>query len=364
MNVMVVAALGAIAGTASAQSSVTLYGTLDVTGKYVKNDDSKRRLSLSQDGINSSQLGFRGVEDLGGGLKAGFNLLSTVNPDQGTANAKFWNRRSTVSLFSSWGELRLGRDYIPTFWTNPIFDAHGANGVGNSFNVWQLQTTFPGSPAFGNFVRADNAIGYFLPSNLGGIYGQAMVAAGEGGTNLGRYLGARFGYAQGPVDVAVAAGQQRFGIAVNPAVTGITAGSHQNTYDLGASYDFRFIKLFGYVEHERRNQVKETRGSFSFAIPIGLSEIHAGYARSKVSNDIANNTNTDYQVSATYQYNLSKRTAMFASAARLSNGDHPFNGVTQSVAGWNAVFAGPTQTAAPVAGGKSVGFELGVRHFF
>jgi predicted porin len=80
-SLLALAVLGAFAGVASAQSSVTLYGTIDLNGRYVKSDGQDRRLTLSQDGINSSQLGFRGVEDLGGGLKAGFNLLAGVNAD-------------------------------------------------------------------------------------------------------------------------------------------------------------------------------------------------------------------------------------------------------------------------------------------
>ena len=124
-SLLALAVLGAFAGVASAQSSVTLYGTIDLSAKYVKNTGSDRRVSLSQDGINSSQLGFKGVEDLGGGLKAGFVLLSGINADTGTANAKFWNRRATVSLMGNFGEVRLGRDYTPTFWNNTIFDAFG-----------------------------------------------------------------------------------------------------------------------------------------------------------------------------------------------------------------------------------------------
>ncbi|MEO6364126.1 MAG: porin, partial [Caldimonas sp.] len=75
-SLLALAVLGTFAGVASAQSSVTLYGTVDMAGTFVKNDGSSRRLSLATNGINSSQLGFRGVEDLGGGLKAGFNLLA------------------------------------------------------------------------------------------------------------------------------------------------------------------------------------------------------------------------------------------------------------------------------------------------
>src|SRR5678816_4113552 len=150
--------LGAYAGVASAQSSVTLYGTVDLNGRYVKQDvtgGSAPRWSLGRDGINSSQLGFRGIEDLGGGLKAGFLLLSSVGADSGDIGAgqsaagsgKFWARRATVSLYSNAGELRLGRDYTPTFWNNTIFDAFGTNGLGDSTGVLQLATT--------TFVRAD-----------------------------------------------------------------------------------------------------------------------------------------------------------------------------------------------------------------
>ena len=176
-SLLALAVLGGFAGVASAQSSVTLYGTVDLNARYIKNDGSSKRVSLSQDGINSSQLGFRGVEDLGGGLKASFILLAGVNADTGSANNQFWNRRATVSLSGGFGEVRLGRDYTPTFWNTTIFDAFGTNGLGDSSGVKQL--------AAPDYVRANNAIGYFLPSNIGGVYGQVMAAAGEG-NNAGR----------------------------------------------------------------------------------------------------------------------------------------------------------------------------------
>lgn len=360
----VFALLACAAGAASAQSSVTIYGTVDLNARYVKNDGSARRLSLSQDGLNQSQLGFRGIEDLGGGLKAGFLLLATVNPDTGTTNAKFFNRRSTVSLFSNAGEIRLGRDWVPTFWNNALFDAFGASGIGNSFNVWQMQSTYAASPAFGNFARADNSIGYFLPSNLGGVYGQAMVAASEGASNQGRVISGRLGYAAGPFDVAAAALQQRFDLAASPAVTGITAGSHQNTFNLGGSYDLQMFKLLGYVVRDTRDNLRETRGTVSGIVRLGQGEIHLAYERSKLTNDLAHNTNTVSQLAAGYVYNLSKRTALYGTAARLSNGDHPLAGSVPSVAGWNAAFAGSAQTAPPTVGGRSTGLEAGIRHFF
>ena len=83
-SLLALAVLGAYAGVASAQSSVQLFGTLDVNGRYIKNDGRDRQLSMGTDGVNSSEIRFQGIEDLGGGLKAGFNLRSGINPDTGT----------------------------------------------------------------------------------------------------------------------------------------------------------------------------------------------------------------------------------------------------------------------------------------
>ena len=349
-SLLALAVLGAFAGVASAQSSVTLYGTVDLSAKYVKNDGSSRRYSLSQDGINSSQLGFKGIEDLGGGLKAGFVLLAGVNADSGTANGQFWNRRATVSLMGNFGEVRLGRDYTPSFWNDTIFDAFGTNGLGDSSHVGQKLT--------GTFVRANNSIGYFLPSGIGGVYGQFMAAAGENasgpslygtvtGANPGRYVGGRIGFAAGPFDIAGAYAQQKF----------VSGAVDQKTYNIGASYDLSVVKLMGYYDRDTQGNDKENRFSFSVVAPFGQSEVHAGYDYSKRDNNGVN-TKID-QIKATYQYNLSKRTAVYVTAARLNNK----NGTANSVSG------GSSQAAAPVAGtpggsAKSTGAEFGLRHFF
>ena len=272
-SLLALAVLGAYAGLATAQSSVTLFGIVDLNAKYVKNDGQSKRLSLSQDGINSSRLGFRGIEDLGGGLRAGFWLEAGVSPDVGGAGsgAKFFNRRSTVSLISNAGELRLGRDYTPTFWNQTIFDAFGTNGLGSSLNVVQRGT------AMSSHVRQDNSIGYFLPSNIGGFYGQVMAAASEGGTSLdlpGRHISGRVGFAAGPFDVAAAFGHQRYQ----------TNGDRQKTWNVGGSYDFGFLKLLGYYHRDKYDigDIRETRMSISTLFRMGQGEVHLGYDRDKL----------------------------------------------------------------------------------
>lgn len=352
-SLLALAVLGAFAGVASAQSSVSLYGTVDLNAKYVKNDNAAKRYSMGQDGINSSQLGFKGTEDLGGGLKAGFVLLSGINADSGTANQQFWNRRATVSLMGNFGEVRLGRDYTPTFWNNTIFDAFGTNGLGDSSHVGQLLTA--------TFVRANNSIGYFLPSGIGGVYGQAMVAASEGasgpslygttvGANPGRYVGGRVGFAAGPFDVAAAFAEQRLDA---------TAGApQQKTYNIGGSYDLSVVKLMGYFDRDTLSYTgvdkKENRFSISAVVPLGQSEIHVGYEASKL--DSSGVTTKIDQFALGYVYNLSKRTAVYSTVSRLSNK----NGTRATVGGGNAIGSDGSVVGNP----KSTGAEFGLRHFF
>ena len=340
-SLLALAVLGAFAGTASAQSFVKLDGTVDLSAKYVKNDGSSRRVSLSQDGVNSSQLRFSGREDLGGGLFAGFNLNAGVNADTGTTNSKFFNRRATVSLGGNFGEIRLGRDYTPTFWNNTIFDAFGTVGLGDSTHVLQMAT--------GTFVRADNSIAYFLPSNIGGVYGQLTAAASEGASsNPGRYIGGRIGFAAGPFDIAGAYATQRLDT--------IAGAPSQKTANIGGSYDLGVAKILGYFNRDTLSygavDRKENRFSLSTVIPMGQGEIHAGYDYSKLNS--SGNTFKIDQMKVGYVYNLSKRTALYTTVSRLNNKNNSQNSVS----------GGTTINALPTPAGKSQGAEVGLRHFF
>ncbi len=202
-SLIALAVLASLAGMASAQSSVTLFGIVDATVAYGKGTVSKKT-QLTNSGYNSSRLGFRGTEDLGGGMSASFWLEAGLNNDNGTGAATntnnqasggalagmngsqglTFNRRSTVSLAGGWGELRLGRDYTPQFWNLTVFDPFGTNGVGTT-QVLNSNSAITGPIN----VRSSNSIGYFLPGNLGGFYGQVQYYMGE--NNI------RPGYGQG-----------------------------------------------------------------------------------------------------------------------------------------------------------------------
>src|SRR5262245_14058732 len=128
----VVVVLSALAAVVHAQSSVTVFGIVDLGIRQVKNGDQSVS-SVSNGGLNTSRIGFRGVEDLGDGLSASFWLESGIRADTG-ANVdatRLFDRRSTVSLAGSFGELRVGRDKVPTYTLVEEFSAFGVSGVGS-----------------------------------------------------------------------------------------------------------------------------------------------------------------------------------------------------------------------------------------
>jgi predicted porin len=335
------AALTALSAVASAQSSVTLFGVLDVNARYVKNGDLKIK-SLSSNGANTSRLGVRGIEDLGDGLKAGFWLEGGLNPDTGTSSdaARFWNRRSTVSLMGNFGELRLGRDYSPTYTGFADYDVFGDNGIAASGKFDSSLGTVRDTA-----TRADNQIAYFTPSTLGGFYGRASVAAGEG-TAGKKYYGGRVGYAGGPVDVSVSYGQTY--------VAPVNGEDKFKTFDVGASYDLGVVKLSGYYTQSKFLQTKVANYNLGASVPIGLGLLRASYIHTNATgttpDGVDTNPNDANQFALGYLYNLSKRTAIYSTVAYVKNKGQ----ATYAVA----------SAPALVAGQKSTGFELGVRHSF
>src|SRR5574343_1377129 len=102
-SLIALAVLGAFAGVASAQSSVTIYGKLNIeAGKAIGSED-KTLMDVA-----GSRLGFKGVEDLGGGLAATFGIEHRFNPQDGNSNStRFWNGYSKVGVKGAFGELEM-----------------------------------------------------------------------------------------------------------------------------------------------------------------------------------------------------------------------------------------------------------------
>lgn len=378
---LIALAVLAASGAAMAQSSVTLFGVVDATIRYT--DGNGSRWQLANSGYNSSRLGFRGTEDLGGGLSASFWLeagvandsgagssTSTNNQVSGTGSAPTgsqgltFNRRSTVSLAGNWGELRLGRDYVPSFWNVGIFDPFGTQGVGANaiFSYAGLALLTGGTLNVTNAgVRASNSIGYLLP-NLNGFYGQVMLAMGEQSTKSaglttcpaspsaagtpnacksnGNVASARVGYASGPLDVAYAWGGTTF------------APSEQYVQqNIGASWNFGVAKLMGLWNQEKA--LSKTANSYMLGatMPIGAGELKASYTWGSSTNNGLDGS----MIALGGVYNLSKRTALYTTYSYISNSGNKST--------YNYGMTG-LPMVVPALGNNTWGLDFGVKHMF
>jgi predicted porin len=362
------AGLGFACASTMAQSTVTVAGTMDLALRHVRNG-SLGSVSSEVSGSNAtSKLIIRGTEDMGGGLSAGFYLDGTILGDTGVAGAsapaqQFWDRRSTVSLaHSQYGEVRLGRDWVPTHlvWTG--FDPFTTLGVAsaNSFRSFaasralgQAFGTAPETQAANPTLRVSNAAEDWLPAGLGGVYGNLIVTAGEGGTTANGFTkgdGFRLGWAKGAVHVAAAQFTTR------------NASGNQRFKDqvVGASYDFGLAKVDVAQRRWTFGADRTINTQVGAVIPAGLGTIKLSWMRAdQTGATTAQSANDASLLGAGYVYLLSKRTAVYAHAARIDNkGAAAF-----SIPGGPAVSG--TSTAPNFFGGqKSTAYEVGIRHDF
>lgn len=332
-------AAAGIAASASAQSSVTLFGVVDV-GIARVTGDGVSRTGVSTGGANISRLGFRGTEDLGGGLRAGFWLEAGLDVDTGqgkgaNGGSLMFNRRSTVSLAGNFGEVRLGRDDAATFLNTLVFDPFLTNGVGGNNAFIML-----GAP-----IQVSNAISWFTPAGLGGFHGQLQYAPGEQLSNAvngdeGDYAGVRAGYRAKALNVAAAAGKLR----------GATRAADVSIANAGISYDFGPVRPSLLWAREKRGATRITAVELGVTAPIGPGELRAQASRYDTEGSGA-----DWNKYAIgYGYNFSRRTQVYATVAHVSN-----KAGAQRAIGVQGLAAAGTSL-----GGNSNGFEVGVRHAF
>ena len=345
---LIALAVLAASGAAMAQSSVTLFGIVDATYAYGSGSVSNKS-QLTNSGYNTSRLGFRGVEDLGGGMSASFWLEAGLNNDNGSGvltntnnqaatttggGGLTFNRRSTVSLNGGFGEVRLGRDYTPQFWNLTVFDPFGTNGVGAT-------VTHDAKLAGPTGTRASNSIGYFLPGNLGGFYGQAQYYMGENNSNAankkdGNGLALRAGYANGPINAAIAFSETKF-----------LAGNIKS-WNLGGQYDLGMAKIMAHYSEDKISGGNDGKGFLlGGLIPVGAGEVRLAYSTYKI--DTVGADPRTNKLALGYVHNLSKRTAVYATYAHLSNK----NGASLAL-----------NNAQTGANSNSNGYDFGIRHSF
>ena len=319
--------LGAASTGAMAQSSVTMYGVADA-GLVFDKDAAGDRLSRVASGVASgSRIGFKGKEDLGGGLAAIFVLESGFNIDTGTSGQgnRLFGRQSYVGLTGNAGAVTLGRQYTPYYLAlRDVADPFVIGLAGTASNI--MATNY----------RVDNMVQYSTPtwSKLSAdlAYGFGEVA-GDNAKN--RSMGGAVHYIDGPLNVTL----------THHRMEDLQAKQMRNTL-LATRYDFGVVQgNFGYADNRAFNDSKSNDILVGFSAPFGATKLVASYIR---HNDKSNANRDAQQWAIGAFYALSKRSDLYTGYGHITNK----NGAPYKVG--NATDDG-TGTS---------GFNLGMRHTF
>ncbi len=291
---------------ALAQSSVTIYGIADVMVEYRDHMDAAghSRKSVTSGGMNTSRWGLRGTEDLGGGLKAVFNLEGEVGMDTGAAGSAFWGRQANVGLQGDFGRVVAGRSYTTAYDFILPYDPMGYA----PFYSWATSAGAAGTRKDGMLTAASNLIKYegkFGPVKLG-----ASLAAGEGAA-AGRYaaLGAAY-EADGFGAVLVLDRRDRQ----------IGATSKEDVLHWGLSYDLKPVKLFLAQRQykktltaggEQKSAMSWVGATWSVSPQLDLTPVY--YFQNVKTGPLT--PNDPHLLALRAKYALSKRTWLYAVAA-------------------------------------------------
>lgn len=259
-SLMLVAA-GLASGGAMAQTNVTIYGIVDTSIRFLSSDNAagQHNFVVTNGAISNSRLGFKGTEDLGGGLKAVFRLENGFNSDTGgmSSPGTLFNRHSYVGLSGTFGTVTLGRQQTPLF--DLMADHFDPLTVGNyDQNSWM--------PAGATLVRNSNMLKYY--GTFGGLAAGVSYAAGEqaGSVKRGSQIGGTLAYTAGPF--AIGGGFQQ---TVSPT----NSDWKDTAYNLSLSYTLGAAKLFGGYY-----QIKDSTGTTPayFGVSNSVAAINGGIA--------------------------------------------------------------------------------------
>lgn len=339
LNTLALAAASLLAcGTAQAQSSVGLYGLVDASVGQFQNAGGVKLKRLDSGNLSTSYLGFRGREDLGGGLAAVFALESFFLVDSGGASRvpgvdTYWARNANVGLTGGFGTLKLGRQGPPLFVSTLIFNAFG-DSFGFSPSIRQYYNAPYGTPLVGD-SGWNNAVGYSTPS-MGGLSANVLVAAGEGAaTAKGPNFGANVLYFGGPLALTFAAQKVEAQGVLGRGIAAFPGFASQTAYQLGGSYALGSVKLFaqyGKISTDATADVDTKTLNLSASIAMGPGSIRLAYGSSKMSTQGSAASPKSTMLTAGYVYSLSKRTDLYAiymldKYTALSNGTTLASGV-------------------------------------
>ncbi|WP_198117914.1 porin [Massilia rhizosphaerae] len=305
-SLLLLAVSGVFAGTASAQSSTTVYGLINIGLVYSKSDVAPTRWGVDSGGWWGSRLGFRGSEDLGNGTSVIYQLENGFSPDTGTAGqgGRIFGRQSWVGLKGDFGTVRFGRTWTPSYCLltdviDPFED--GMSGAAESFFGRNIYAAID--------IRTQNAV--FYAKQQGPLKAEVSYAFGEtaGSMSANRQISGAFTYTAGKLKLA-------YGYQNNNDANGTGAAKLKF---VGANYDFGFAKLHFGLDRQKTDAaglapVDASDLLLGLTIPAGGGRILASYNR---LNDRSARNADMAQYALGYTYALSKRTALFTSIGHI-----------------------------------------------
>jgi predicted porin len=304
-SLLALAALTAFAGAASAQSSVTLYGRVDLSVAKPIGSDNKNMQNGS-----GSRLGFRGVEDLGGGMSALFNIETRFDADTGGAQSvpvcdtctgnRFWGARSFVGLQGGFGQIVFGREYTTAFLGNQLLaDPWG----------WDTIASQAGITGLGGIAKVRNDSSATYKIGAGGFSFGAQIAEATDTINKFQAKPVNFslGYAAGPLFAS-------FGYEKTGREAG---GEKEKMWSFATSYNLGMVKPgFFYGRGDALSGATHKGWMLTATAPMGAGEFRASYGRLK-----ADDVSVSKRFAMGYHYSMSKRTTLYVDFARDSERD-------------------------------------------
>ncbi len=314
-SLLALAVLGAFAGAASAQSSVTVYGIVDAGFNSTDTGaEDGRTTGITSGNQSASRIGFKGTEDLGNGLKANFVLESGFDADDGnkTGGFQFGDRISTVGLSGGFGAVNLGKQ------TSAIKDAYDQiDPFGDGGTIAPIGAVFFNGDRLGG-GRITNSVKYTSNSYSGFKFG-AAYGFGEtaGSTSTNSNFGVNVGYANGPLNV-------QFGYHNQDRLdAGIPRDGKDKSTFLGATYNFGVAKLHGAFGQHKVSDIDPAAEGKARSYMVGASAkvgAAGNILASYTMNEVRSVDDTDTKVAAImYTHDLSKRTNLYAGYSHISN---------------------------------------------
>lgn len=332
---------------AFAQTNVTIYGVVDagLSKEDTGAPNGKRTLQLNSGNQSSSRFGFRGSEDLGGGMKAIFNLEGGYDVSTGVGDSALFGRRSVVGLESEFGTLTIGREYSPIAAIAGATDALGQGFYGS--NLSAFNNTFGGAHLT---RRLSNSVNY-KSNTYSGFSLLAAYSAGEQASPT-------------PNTTPAPDSLNLRGVALQYSNGGLYIGGGYHEYNrlaagkdkesaIGAAYKFGDFEVKGnyMVGDQTGPNNKFEQYNIGGTYSLNANKFFVNYQQNKLETGAKGNA-----VTLAYSYNLSKRTNLYASYAKLDNNNLAAFGL----------FASTPSVVPPAAalGSDPSALSLGIRHSF